>query len=309
MCDAAAVARLAHEQDRREDQDDERRERQNARCTSIGVEVRLYVHKGRCVDSMPPGEFLARLVRHGPQERLTSGREVSRVGSGWRCWRRDLRGRVVACRNRSCGAAEPRHLDPRQDPQYRSRRRGPRRAALRGRRHTLAVPGTVEIYGTQPPIRGDLLGRRQYTVVRGSSGVAYLKLAQAARTEAASGELVEVSVQTSGPQQNRDRILFVAGQSERTIEPSPGPAGPTGPAGPPGNTGPQGERGATGATGPAGPPGDAGPAGPQGVVGPQGGTGATGAQGEIGPAGPQGETGAQGATGATGASGAARAAG
>ena len=160
--------------------------------------------------------------------------------------------------------------------------------------------GTVEIYGTQPPIRGDLLGRRQYTVVRGSSGVAYLKLAQAARTEAASGELVEVSVQTSGPQQNRDRILFVAGQSERTIQPSPGPAGPTGPAGPPGNTGPQGERGATGATGPAGPPGDAGPAGPQGVVGPQGGTGATGAQGEIGPAGPQGETGAQGATGATG---------
>ena len=154
--------------------------------------------------------------------------------------------------------------------------------------------GTLEIYGTQPPIRGDLLGRRQYTVVRGSSGVAYLKLAQAARTEAASGELVEVSVQTSGPQQNRDRILFVAGQSERTIQPSPGPAGPTGPAGPPGNTGPQGERGATGATGPAGPQGDAcdrSASAGRLDAGPQGGTGATGAQGEIGPAGPQGRRG------------------
>ena len=86
--------------------------------------------------------------------------------------------------------------------------------------------GTLEIYGTQPPIRGKLLGRRQYTVVRGSSGIAYLKLAQAARTEAAGGELVEVSVQTSGPQQNRERILFVAGQSERNIQPSPAPPGP-----------------------------------------------------------------------------------
>ena len=94
--------------------------------------------------------------------------------------------------------------------------------------------GTLDIYGTQPPIRGKLLGRRQYTVVRGASGIAYLKLAQAARTEAAGGELVEVSVQTSGPQQNRERILFVAGQSERTIQPSPAPAGPIGPAGPPG---------------------------------------------------------------------------